>query len=139
MNNQGKMVVALAKCPEYVATDVGDTIRGLFETINFRPARGMKVLVKPNLLTPRPPDHITCTHPLVVRAVCEYLLDAGCQVRVGDSPTFGKAVDIAESIGLTQDTWPICPLLLSIWISQNWCGSPLAAQCLCRAWRSRTT
>ena len=102
MEDQGKAVVALAKCREYVAADVSDKVRDLFDAIGFRPARGMKVLVKPNLLTPRPPDHITCTHPLVVRAVCEYLLDAGCGVRVGDSPTFGKAVDIAESIGLTR-------------------------------------
>jgi uncharacterized protein (DUF362 family) len=102
MKNQGKIAVALAKRPEYVATDVSETVRALLETIKFFPTRGMKVLVKPNLLTPRPPDHITCTHPLVVRAVCEYLLDAGCEVRVGDSPTFGKAVDMAESIGLTR-------------------------------------
>jgi uncharacterized protein (DUF362 family) len=102
MGNQTKIVVALARRPEYTATDVSDTVRALFETINFHPTRGTKVLVKPNLLTPRPPDHITCTHPLVVRAVCEYLLDTGRQVRVGDSPTFGKAVDMAESIGLTQ-------------------------------------
>ena len=96
------MVVALAKCQEYVATEVSDTVRRLFEAISFRPARGMKVLVKPNLLTPMPPEHITCTHPLVVRAVCEYLLESGVEVRVGDSPTFGKAVDIAQSIGLTE-------------------------------------
>jgi uncharacterized protein (DUF362 family) len=102
MDNQGKIVVALAGCQEYVATDVRDTVRALLETIEFYPTRGIKVLVKPNLLTPRPTDHITCTHPLVVRAVCEYLLDVGCEVRVGDSPTFGKAVDMAESIGLTQ-------------------------------------
>jgi uncharacterized protein (DUF362 family) len=102
MDDQSRIIVALAKCAEYVATDVSSTIRGLFDAVSFRPTRGMKVLVKPNLLTPRPPDHIACTHPLVVRAVCEYLLDAGCQVRVGDSPTFGKAVDIAESIGLTR-------------------------------------
>ncbi len=96
------MLVALAKCSRYVSPDVPDTVRCLFEAIGFRPARGMKVLVKPNLLTPRPPEHITCTHPQVVRAVCEYLLDAGAEVRVGDSPTFGKAVDIAQGIGLTE-------------------------------------
>ncbi len=102
MDNQIRIPVALAKCSEYKRIDVSNTIRGLFETINFRPPRGMKVLVKPNLLTPMPPDHLTCTHPLVVRAVCEYLLDSGAEVRVGDSPTFGKAVNIAQSIGLTQ-------------------------------------
>jgi uncharacterized protein (DUF362 family) len=102
MNNQAKIVVALARRPEYVAPDVREAILELFEAIGFHPTRGTKVLVKPNLLTPRPPDHITCTHPLVVRAVCEYLLDAGCEVRVGDSPTFGKAVDISKSIGLTR-------------------------------------
>jgi len=102
MDNRSKIAVALAKCPEYIPLDVSNIIRGLFETIAFKPRPGTKVLVKPNLLTPMPPDHLTCTHPLVIRSVCEYLLDFGAEVRVGDSPTFGKAVDIAQSIGLTQ-------------------------------------
>ncbi len=102
MDDKSKIAVALAKCPEYIPLDVSKTIRGLFDTINFRPPRSTKVLVKPNLLTPMPPEHLTCTHPQVVRAVCEYLLDSGAEVSVGDSPTFGKAVNIAQSIGLTQ-------------------------------------
>jgi uncharacterized protein (DUF362 family) len=102
MDNKSKIAVALAKCSEYISPDVSNTVRGLFDTIDFKPPRGTKVLVKPNLLTPMPPDHLTCTHPLAVRAVCEYLLDSGVEVRVGDSPTFGKAVNIAQSIGLTQ-------------------------------------
>jgi len=102
MHNKTKIAVALAKCSEYIPLDVSNTVRGLFDTIDFKPQRGLKVLIKPNLLTPMPPDHLTCTHPLVVRAVCEYLLDSGAEVCVGDSPTFGKAVNIAQSIGLTS-------------------------------------
>jgi len=59
-------------------------------------------LVKPNLLAPTPPDFLPCTHPLVVRAICRRLLDCGAKVRVGDSPTFGNAVEIAKKIGLTE-------------------------------------
>jgi uncharacterized protein (DUF362 family) len=38
----------------------------------------------------------------VVRAACEYLLDLGARVTVGDSPTFGTGPAIAQKIGLTE-------------------------------------
>ncbi len=102
MSDQNPISVALSKCAEYTVSDIAQTMRDMFKAICFRPDRGMRALVKPNLLTPRVPDHLTCTNPLIVRSVCEYLLDSGAEVRVGDSPTFGKAVDIARSIGLTE-------------------------------------
>lgn len=63
---------------------------------------GIKILVKPNLLAPTPPDFLPCTHPAVVRAVCLYFLEKGAEIDVGDSPTFGQGVKIAEKIGLTE-------------------------------------
>jgi len=59
-------------------------------------------LVKPNLLAPKPPDFLPCTHPLVVRAACEYLLALGSKVTVGDSPSFGTGIRVAQKIGLTE-------------------------------------
>lgn len=95
-------MVALAKCSGYQAADLGATVGRLLEAIGCRPGAGARVLVKPNLLAPTPPDYLPCTHPGVVRAICRYLLDLGAQVRVGDSPTFGKGVEIAGKIGLTE-------------------------------------
>jgi uncharacterized protein (DUF362 family) len=60
------------------------------------------VLVKPNLLAPKPPDFLPCTNPLVVRAACEYLLELGIKVTVGDSPSFGTGCQIAQKIGLSN-------------------------------------
>ena len=102
MNDQRPIIVALAKCAEYGDPGLTETIRCVLEAIGLRPRPKTRVLVKPNLLTPMPPNNLPCTHPLIIRAVCQYLLDLGAEVRVGDSPTFGKAVEIAKKIGLTQ-------------------------------------
>lgn len=94
--------VALAHCREYQGEVLPNTVGSLLEAIGCRPARGARILVKPNLLAATPPDFLPCTHPLVVRAVCRYLLDFGATVRVGDSPSFGNGADIARKIGLTD-------------------------------------
>jgi uncharacterized protein (DUF362 family) len=102
MDNRSRIKVALAKCADYDSLKVEDTVRNLLETIDCRPSPGTSVLVKPNLLAPKPPDYLPCTHPSVVREVCRYLLDLGAKVRVGDSPTFGQGKAIAGLIGLTE-------------------------------------
>lgn len=102
MREEKSIQVALAKCGEYDPARVEDTVDRLFEAIGFRPGRGAKVLVKPNLLAATPPHYLASTHPLVVRAVCQYLIRGGAQVQVGDSPTFGKATDIAARTGLAK-------------------------------------
>ena len=50
---------------------------------------GMRVLVKPNLLLPAPPERAIVTHPLICRAVVKYLLKKEAQVQVSDSPGIG--------------------------------------------------
>jgi uncharacterized protein (DUF362 family) len=47
---------------------------------------GQRVLVKPNLLRPSPPEHAVITHPNVVRAVILLAQEAGGRVIVADSP-----------------------------------------------------
>jgi uncharacterized protein (DUF362 family) len=94
--------VALAHCRDYQGEALPNTVGSLLDAVGCRPERGARVLVKPNLLAATPPDFLPCTHPRVVRAVCQYLLDFGAEVRVGDSPSFGKGADIARKIGLTE-------------------------------------
>jgi uncharacterized protein (DUF362 family) len=92
--------VAFSRCPDYRSPALPETVGLLLEAMGCRPARGERVLVKPNLLAATPPQFLPCTHPQVVRAVCRYLLDLGADVRVGDSPSFGSGVKIAQKIGL---------------------------------------
>jgi uncharacterized protein (DUF362 family) len=92
--------VALAKCPDYGPALLAGTVSLLLETIGCRPGSGTRVLVKPNLLAPKPPDFLPCTHPQVVRAACQYLLACGARVAVGDSPSFSSGIKVAGKIGL---------------------------------------
>jgi len=47
---------------------------------------GDRVLLKPNLLSGRPPEKAVNTHPEVLAAVAEFLSDRGCRLSLGDSP-----------------------------------------------------
>lgn len=101
-NTISSIPVALVRCSAYKFPVLDKSVGTLLETIGWRPSRGSRVLVKPNLLTTRPPDFLPCTHPQVIRAACEYLLALGAKVTVGDSPSFGTGVRVAEKIGLAK-------------------------------------
>lgn len=51
---------------------------------------GSRVVLKPNLLLPAPPERGIVTHPEIVRAVAAYCLDKGASVQVSDSPAVGN-------------------------------------------------
>lgn len=69
------------------------------DAIQIQPPRSSKILVKPNLLLPK---MLACAHPLIVGAVCRWLLDNGCHPFVSDSPGFGSVKKISHHIGLDQ-------------------------------------
>lgn len=50
----------------------------------FQP--GETIFLKVNLLMARKPEEVTTTHPMVVEALAEMLIDFGCKVIIGDSP-----------------------------------------------------
>lgn len=54
---------------------------------------GMRVLVKPNLLTDRPPSAGVTTHPALLSAVVRRLQALGAAVAVGDSPASAVQLD----------------------------------------------
>jgi len=97
----GLIPVALTHCAEYEYSAVHEAVRDCLQAIHFAPSAGAKVLVKPNFLKVDS-NGLCCTHPVVVEAVCETLLEYGCTVTVGDSPAFGSAASVARSIGLLE-------------------------------------
>jgi len=79
-----KTQVFIEKCPNYES--VGTNVRSLLEKLGAD-VRGKRVLVKPNVLGPFPPDRHVCTRPEVVREVCLALEELGAgRVVVGDNP-----------------------------------------------------
>ncbi|MFA4981256.1 MAG: DUF362 domain-containing protein [Candidatus Omnitrophota bacterium] len=89
--------VALAKCADYDTTKVFEAVKKAVDLVGgigsyVKP--GMKVLLKPNLLSARPPDDAVDTHPEVVRAVVRLVKSAGATPLIGDSPGgYGKNID----------------------------------------------
>jgi len=63
---------------------------------------GERVLVKPNLLSAKPPEAAVTTHPELLRAVIELVQQAGGIALVGDSPGFGSARRVAERSGVLR-------------------------------------
>jgi uncharacterized protein (DUF362 family)/Pyruvate/2-oxoacid:ferredoxin oxidoreductase delta subunit len=66
----------------------------VFEILEATGAGGIQknsqVLIKPNLLLPAAPNHGITTHPAVVRAVAEYVLERGGHPTISDSPGMGS-------------------------------------------------
>ena len=81
--------VSITRCrtydPEAVREAVGTSLAHLGGMGTFV-ARGQRVLVKPNLLSSRPPEAAVTTHPAVVQAVIEEVQRAGAVPVLGDSP-----------------------------------------------------
>ncbi|HDQ04801.1 MAG TPA: DUF362 domain-containing protein [Deltaproteobacteria bacterium] len=51
---------------------------------------GCRVLIKPNLLSAAAPENAILTHPLVIKAAVEYVLEKGARPQVSDSPAIGS-------------------------------------------------
>jgi len=77
-----------------------NTVRVL-ERIDLSPARGKRVLLKPNASREVEPETGVTTHPLVVAAAIDAFVDAGADVAVGESPITGmNAFDAFDRCGI---------------------------------------
>ncbi|MGL5313607.1 MAG: DUF362 domain-containing protein [Peptostreptococcaceae bacterium] len=81
--------VSIRKCDDYSYENIKQSIEKLIEDLGgldnyIKP--NSKVLVKPNLLMKKTPEEATTTHPMVVRVVCEKLLEINCEIVIADSP-----------------------------------------------------
>jgi Uncharacterized conserved protein len=99
--------VAVSRCGSYDTSIVCDAVKKSIDLIGGIGAfvkPGMKVLLKPNLLSARLPEDAVDTHPEVVRAVVRLVKGAGAVPIIGDSPGgFGKNIDeIFEKSGMKK-------------------------------------
>lgn len=88
--------VAFARCNGYDPDMLAAALDRLLAPLGGMSAfvsSGCRVLVKPNLLTDRPPEAAVTTHPELVRQVIRRLKGAGAVVVVADSPAFVTRVE----------------------------------------------
>ena len=94
-------VVGLQPCRTYGISEVRRALRAALGALPglaalLRP--GATVLLKPNIVSPRPPDCVVCTHPAIVQAMAEVVHDAGARLIVADQPTYSFAKQAAEAL-----------------------------------------
>jgi uncharacterized protein (DUF362 family) len=95
---------------DYNVTDIKEFLEGSLESINLaQQLRNKKVLLKPNLVMGKAPQKAVNTHPGVIQAVAELLLDSSCDVSIGDSPGYESTeralkasgiMNVVETLGL---------------------------------------
>lgn len=97
--------VSIIRCPDYNQERVFDAVKRAVDLVGgigsvVKP--GMKVLLKPNLLSARLPEEAVDTHPEVVRAVARLVKSAGGIPFIGDSPGgYGANMDeVFEKSGM---------------------------------------
>ncbi|MDD5259805.1 MAG: DUF362 domain-containing protein [bacterium] len=81
--------VAAIQCKTYKKSEVSQALNDLLAHIGGLGAYvkpGQKVLIKPNLLAPRPPETAVTTHPALIAAIAEAIKQQGALPFIGDSP-----------------------------------------------------
>jgi len=63
---------------------------------------GSRVLIKPNMLSAARPEDAVLTHPLIIRAAVEYVLQKSARPQVSDSPAIGSFEKILKVNGTTE-------------------------------------
>lgn len=84
-----KAKVSIVRCDSYKPHKIKDGIKRALDLIGGMDAfvkRSSKVLLKPNLLSPRVPEEAVDTHPEFVRAVAVLVKECGGIPVIGDSP-----------------------------------------------------
>ena len=100
----GRARVALVGCAEYHYPEVRQAVaRGLqlLGGLDHLVRPGERIVLKPNLLAPDPPEKCVTTHPAVFKAMAETLQRTGVKVSFGDSPAVGSTALAARRAGLT--------------------------------------
>lgn len=98
---------SLIRCPDYSPFSVRRALSKSFDLLGFphrliRP--GDRVLLKPNMLSAKEPERAVTTHPEIITAVGEFVLDCRGKVILGDSPA-GAAKNLQkywEKTGIAQ-------------------------------------
>lgn len=80
--------VAVVRCKTYNVEAVKPALEEAVNAVNgldfVKP--GMKIIIKPNLVSFKKPDAAATTHPALLEALVEMLLARGADVTIGDSP-----------------------------------------------------
>lgn len=96
-------IISIRKCDSYEAikkaTDRAiEDLGGIGRFVSF----GDSVLIKPNMLGAYDPDRAVTTHPSLVKAVSELVIDCGAKPTIADSPGIERFSRVADKTGIAE-------------------------------------
>jgi uncharacterized protein (DUF362 family) len=97
--------VSLTRCSDYDSLRVNACLLRHFELLGGLQrfiSKGDKVLIKPNMIAPRPAECAAQTDPVVIIELAKILLDFGAKPFVGDSPAWTNMATCAKVLGITE-------------------------------------
>jgi uncharacterized protein (DUF362 family) len=97
--------VSLTKCDDYNPVNIRNAILKHFNLhggISTFISKGDKVLIKPNMIAPKPAACAVQTDPAVIIELAKMLLDFGAKPFVADSPAWADTAACAEAIGIVE-------------------------------------
>ena len=93
------------KCPDYDRANVERSLAEALEPFGGMASfvrSGADVLLKPNLISPRPIDACATTHPEVVAATARAVIATGGRPRIGESPGIGSFQQVTKATGIAS-------------------------------------
>ena len=103
MESTEKPIVAIQRCRSYDSQAVYSAILRQFELLGGVRCfikSSQRVLIKPNLIVPRPAEVPAQTHPEVIYAVARIVKEAGAVPVVGDSPAWSNTYGCLRALGI---------------------------------------
>jgi uncharacterized protein (DUF362 family) len=97
--------VSLTKCNNYDSVNIRDALLKHFALhggIGAFISRGDTVLIKPNMIAPRPASCATQTDPAVIIELAKILLDVGAKPFVADSPAWANTIVCAQALEMVE-------------------------------------
>lgn len=123
--------IALTRCTTYDLQELRQQLTQLLAPLGGMAAfvkAGQRVLLKPNLLSAKPPEAAVTTHPALVRVVAELVQQAGGEVLIGDSPGIGTLERVAEKSGIAAVARELGVQLIAFKETQHVSGSGVFRQ-----------
>ncbi len=92
--------VSITACSSYDEDRVKAALEEALERIDGLSfvQKGMKIAIKPNLVSFRKPEEAATTHPALLKALVEMLLERGAEVVIGDSPGGPNSVMVLNRV-----------------------------------------
>lgn len=94
------MKVSIVKCESYEQERVDKAVKEALRLIDFKFKKGMKVLLKPNLIAAFKPEKAATTHPSILIALCKILKGKKAKVYIGDSPGHSNTRRVLKVCGI---------------------------------------